>query len=213
MAVNLELKDLVHDIAASIKRIDARRPQAANVRTGVLYQPGIGPHPETQAVNLIVTELAELASDRYSKRLQIGVPYPMGRQKCDLCIGDPVSWNWAVEIKMLRLMGDNGKPNDNMLMHILSPYPNDRSALTDCLKLANSGLAGRKAVVIYGFDYPGRPMDPAIEAFEVLAARWVSLIDRAVGSYNDLVHPVHTEGRVFGWEVGSIDGEHATIEG
>jgi hypothetical protein len=36
---------------------------------------------------------------------------------------------------MLRLMGDNGKPNDNMLMHILSPYPSHRSALTDCQKL------------------------------------------------------------------------------
>jgi hypothetical protein len=33
------------------------------------------------------------------------------------------SWEWAIEIKMPRLMGDNGKPNDNMLMHILSPYP------------------------------------------------------------------------------------------
>ena len=30
----------------------------------------------------------------------------------------------------LRLKGDNGKPNDNMLMHILSPYPQHRSALT-----------------------------------------------------------------------------------
>jgi hypothetical protein len=36
-------------------------------------------------------------------------------------VGDPV--DWAIEVKMLRLMGDNHKPNDNMLMHILSPYP------------------------------------------------------------------------------------------
>jgi hypothetical protein len=27
----------------------------------------------------------------------------------------------AIEVKMLRLMGDNGKLNDNMVMHILSP--------------------------------------------------------------------------------------------
>lgn len=141
IGVNLELKDLVHDIAASIKRIDERRPQAANARTGAIYQPGIGPHPETQAVNLVVAELAKLASARYSERLHVAVSYPVGRQKCDLCIGNPPAWNWAVEIKMLRLMGDNGKPNDNMLMHILSPYPNDRSALTDCLKLANSGFS------------------------------------------------------------------------
>jgi hypothetical protein len=70
----------------------------------------------------------ELSSIRYSNRLRVVVPYPIGRQKCDLCIGVPPSWEWAVEIKMLRLMGDNGKPNDNMLRHILSPYPNDRSA-------------------------------------------------------------------------------------
>ena len=50
-------------------------------------------------------------------------------------------------------------------MHILSPYAGDRSALTDCVKLLESGLTGRKAVVIYGFDYPNLPMDPAVEAF------------------------------------------------
>jgi hypothetical protein len=61
----LELVELVRDIATSIKRIDERRPQAANVRTGALYQPGIGPHPESQAVNLIVHELAALAPERW----------------------------------------------------------------------------------------------------------------------------------------------------
>ena len=62
-------------------------------------------------------------------------------------------------------------------------------------------LVGRKAVVIYGFDYPSLPMDPAIEAFELLASRWIRLIARGVGSYKNLVHPVHREGRVFGWEI------------
>jgi hypothetical protein len=199
-----ELADLVLDVAACIKRVDARRPQAGNVRTGAMYQAGIGPHPETQAVNLVVRELATLAPDRYRSRLQIGVPYPAGRQKCDLCIGNSQGWEWAIEIKMLRIMGDNGKPNDNMLMHILSPYPNHRSALTDCLKLADSGLTGRKAILIYGFDYPSFPMDPAIEAFEVLASRRVRFGTRAVAAYRDLIHPVHREGRVFGWEINGI---------
>jgi hypothetical protein len=102
---------------------------------------------------------------------------------------------------MLRLMGDNGKPNDNMLMHILSPYPNDRSALTDCVKLLESGLPGRKAMVIHGFDYHNLPMELAVEAFETLAGRWVRLGPRYVSHYSDLVHPVHVAGRVFGWEV------------
>jgi hypothetical protein len=110
----------------------------------VLYQPGIGPHPETQAVELIVSELQQLFPDRYSDVTKTNILYPAGRKKCDLCIGASPSWEWAVEIKMLRLMGDNGKPNDNMLMHILSPYPANRSALTDCVKLLESGLGGRK---------------------------------------------------------------------
>jgi hypothetical protein len=197
----LELSQLIDDISVCIKRIDARRPQAANVRTGAVYQPGIGPHPETQAVALIVTELQQFDKARYGGLVQTNISYPQGRQKCDLCFGTSPSWEWAIEIKMLRLMGDNGKPNDNMLMHILSPYPTDRSALTDCVKLSESGLPGRKAVIIYGFDYPNLPMDPAVEAFETLAGHWVGLGPRCTGHYSKLVHPVHAAGRVFGWEV------------
>ena len=197
----MELADFVRDIAAAIKRIDERAPRAANQRTGVLYQPGIGPHPETQAVALIVSELCTNSDQRYAGRLNTGVGYVGSRQKCDLCIGTSPNWEWAIEVKMLRLMGDNGKPNDNMLMHILSPYAADRSALTDGPKLLNSGLVGRKAIVIYGFDYSGLLMDPAIEAFEVLAGRQVVLGPRAVAAYSDLVHPVHQHGRVFGWEL------------
>jgi hypothetical protein len=98
-------------------------------------------------------------------------------------------------------MGDNGKPNDNILMHILSPYPQDRSAVTDCSKLIDSGFSGRKAVVIYGYDYPEFSMDPAIQAFEILSRSTVQLGERAVASYDELVHPVHRTGRVFAWEV------------
>jgi len=103
---------------------------------------------------------------------------------------------------MLRLMGENAKANDNMLMHILSPYAIHRSALTDCEKLLGSGLGVGKAVVIYGFDYPDLPMDPAITAFERLAQAQVALGPRATAAYRALVHPVHREGRVFGWELG-----------
>lgn len=55
---------------------------------------------------------------------------------------------------------------------------------------------------IYGFDYPDLPMDPAVEAFETLASRFVKLGPRSVATYAGLVHPVHVAGRVFGWEIG-----------
>jgi hypothetical protein len=102
---------------------------------------------------------------------------------------------------MLRLMGDNSKPNDNMLMHILSPYPSHRSALTDCQKLAASGFSGSLAVLIYGYDYDALPMEPAVEAFEQLAESRVRLGPRQAASFDGLIHPVHRRGAVFVWEV------------
>ncbi len=102
---------------------------------------------------------------------------------------------------MHRLMGDNGKPNDNMLLHLLSPYPAHRSAVTDCSKLARSGFSQRKAIVIFGYEHDGWPMAPAIEAFECLASRSSELVPVPSASFDRLIHPVHQRGSVFGWEV------------
>jgi hypothetical protein len=98
-------------------------------------------------------------------------------------------------------MGDNGKPNDNMLMHVLSPYPAHRSAVTDCYKLARSTLGKRKAVMIVAYEYEDWPAEPAIDAFEALAGRQTRLGTRFVAAFDDLVHPVHRSGAVFVWEI------------
>ena len=45
----------------------------------------------------------------------------------------------------------------------------DHSAITDCRKLAESGFAGRRAILIYGFDDPQRPLVWLIDAFEAIA--------------------------------------------
>src|SRR5690349_20639997 len=112
-----------------------RGPVAVGARTKVAFQAGIGPHSESEAIRLVLNELSAIKPEVY-EHYQTGVPYPQSaRRKCDLCLGNPPDWTWAVEAKMLRLYGDNGKLNDNMLMHILSPYPEHRSALTDCQKL------------------------------------------------------------------------------
>jgi hypothetical protein len=202
----IELARLVEDFAAAIQRADSRGPQAIGSRTGRAYQPGIGPHTESQTIRLVVEEL--IALDNEYALHTLDVPYPgSSRQRCDWCLGSSPSWQWAIEVKMLRLFGDNGKLNDNMLMHILSPYPAHRSALTDCGKLAGSGLPGRKAIMIFGYDYDGWTMDPAIEAFETLAWEHVALGGRHEAAYSQLVHPVHKHGRVFAWEMASTQVE------
>lgn len=200
-SADLLLGNIVQDFAAAVERVDALRPVAINQRSGVSFQPGIGPHTEANTVRLVFSDLASMFRDVYADH-SLGVPYGDGsRQSCDLCLGHAPSWAWAIEVKMLRLMGDNGKPNDNILMHILSPYPQHRSALTDCDKLRASVLGDRRAVMIFGYDYVGWPMDPAIEAFETLAHSRGLLGPREHASFDGLTHPVHQRGRVFAWQV------------
>lgn len=197
----MALDAFVSDFAAGMKAADARRPQAANARSKKLFQPGIGPHTEPQTVALVMAELELAFPDRYGDRYQLEVPYAAGLKACDLCVGMGKSWDWAIEIKMIRFLGDNGKPNEHVLLRVLSPYPGHRSAVTDCQKLLDSGLIGRKALVIYGYDAEDWPLEPAIEAFEILASRRVVLTDRIEASFAGLIHPVHSSGRVLGWEI------------
>jgi hypothetical protein len=92
---------------------------------------------------------------------------------------------------MLRFMGDNGKPNDNMLMHILSPYAKHPKRADDCQKLTGSGFELPYALLIYGYDHDDWPMEPAVEAFEQLARYRVQLGPRQLASFDGLIHPVH----------------------
>lgn len=127
---------------------DAKKPQQVSSRTRKAYQPGLGPHTESKTVDLVMAGADEPDRSRYGAYVT-GVRYPgPGRvRRCDVVVA-----GWAVEVKMLRIMGDNGKPNDNMLMHILSPYEQHRSAVTDCRKLAETSLGPRKAVLIFGYE-------------------------------------------------------------
>ena len=191
-----KLQDFVSALARAIGQADNEKPIWTSPK-GREYQPGIGPHTEKKTLEL-ATDCIELTQVVPSIRLELSYPHQT-RNRCDVAIGDPVEW--AIEVKMFRRMGDNGSPNDNMMKHILSPYSQDRSALTDCSKLLKSGFNAKFGIVIYGYDYPEFPMDPGVDAFEVLANKKVKLGKRLTASFDELVHPVHKEGRVFGWEI------------
>ncbi len=142
-------------------------------------------------------------ADPYAGAIRTSVSYPSAkRQKCDLIISK--SPGWAIEVKMLRLLGDNGKPNGNAVKYILSPYPTHRSALTDCSKLNDSQFAERKAVLIFGYEVPKLPLLDMIMAFEILADQKVVLGKRHAAYFDQLIHPVHTSGAVYAWEIEGI---------
>jgi hypothetical protein len=199
MYIAPSLEEIVRDFAAGMKAADAKRPVAQSARSQRTYLPGLGPFSEALTVKLVMNELQQMYLERY-RNCALEVSYPeQSRSKCDLCIGTAPCWDWAIEVKMLRLLGDNGLPNDNMLMHILSPYAEHHSALTDCEKLVASALMGKKAILIYGYECKQRPMECAIAAFEKLAG--LDPANRFYASADGLIHPVHQHARVFAWSL------------
>lgn len=179
-------------------QVDSMCPQAVSLRSKRVFRAGIGPHAEDTAVRMTVERMRLTNADRYA-HLLCGVPYPGSKQKCDLAIGLPPSF--AAEVKMARLSGDNGKPDDTAIKDLLSPFPVDRSAVTDCVKLLSFGLSTSVAVIIYGFDDVRRPLMRALDAFERLAAGGVRLGERHTHALEGLTHPIFSSGLVAGWTV------------
>jgi hypothetical protein len=194
------LERLTRDLAAAVATVDARQPIAVNKKSGASFEAGLGPHSETETFALILTE-AQCTDGTWLLGVTYSVPYPhQKRQRCDARVVTK-DGTLFLEAKLLRLKGDNGKPNDNMLMHILSPYPQHRSVLTDCLKLSHSGFGGQTAVVILGYSYPDMSLEPAVNAFETLAGKVVKLGKRFEASFSGLCHRVHREGKVMAWQI------------
>ena len=135
------------DFAAALKIVDAREPDHVS-RSGRAYQPGIGPFAEDVAVDLITREMKTARPGVYDT-MNCHVAYSGSKQKCDLVIDGAVPFH--IEIKMARLYGNNGKPDDTGIKDILSPFVADRSAVADAVKLtrdASLGHARREAQVV-----------------------------------------------------------------
>ena len=122
----IQLPQFVEDFATAMTAADARRPQWVSKRSGRAYRPGIGPHEENAAVALTLDELRRQPRHEALRCGQF-LPYvDATNQKCDMWLGEPP--DWAVEVKMARFKGDNGKLDDNSMKDLLSPYEADHSA-------------------------------------------------------------------------------------
>ena len=156
------------------------------------FQPGVGPYGEPQLVKLVAAELNSLP--RYAKLVRT-------KRTPDLLI----SGLWAIEIKITRPYGDNGKEAENWAVNLLHPYRGNVSSIGDCFKLLDYAGPERRAVVVIGYEHaPARiDLSPLIESFEAIArnvAR-IGLSERYEIHRTGLVHPVHQGLRVIAWEV------------
>jgi len=183
----LELDVFVNDFADALAAVDRSGAQHKH------FQPGIGPFGEADAIRAALTELKAKHATHYAKAITRRLP--------DLLI--PAAW--ALELKIIRPYGDNGKPAEHWSENILHPYPGNTSSLGDCLKLLEAMLPERKAVVIFGYEHsPAQvPLDTAISAFELIAANVLSirLGPRIHTKRQGFIHPVHQALRVFAYEI------------
>jgi hypothetical protein len=127
--------------------------------------------------------------------------YPNSRRQCDLVIPG----EWAIEFKLLRPFGDNGKEAEHWSENVLHPYPGNVSSIGDCIKLIESGFPERKAIVVFGYEHSPPQIDitPAVESFEIIAKEVVgiALSERLSAKFGPLIYPVHQQGKVFGWQI------------
>jgi len=108
-----------------------------------------------------LTYPSELADHSVSN---VEYPYPgNAKSACDLVIGSVADqrnsgrpFEWAIEVKRIQLVGDNGKNNDYGITKLLPPYRKDRSVTHDAHRLSAFGAAKKLAVIVIGFDFaPG----------------------------------------------------------
>jgi hypothetical protein len=183
----VDLVALVEDLADALVAVDASK--AAHKQ----FRPGIGPFGEADAARAALAWLKDAKPQEYSAAATKRLP--------DLLIPG----QWAVELKVVRPFGDNGLPAEHWSENVLHPYPGNTSSLGDCIKLLASGLSERKAVVIFGFEHTPTqvPLETALSGFELLARELLSLrlSSRHEVLRKGLVHPVHQQLRVYGYEV------------
>ena len=178
-----------------MRAIDATRPVGASGR----FRPGVGPLTETEVVGLLVNELRKTRPESYESCAPRG--YPRSRSTCDIVIPGA----WAIEVKLARPFGDNGRPAERWSENLLYPYAGNTSSIGDCLKLLGSGFGERKGIMVLGYEHtPARiPLEPAIHGFELLADAIVGiqLSARTEVLVTGLIHDFHQQARVYGWEV------------
>jgi hypothetical protein len=182
----MELDEIVSDIGAGLVCVDRCGESFRS------FQPGVGPYGEPQLVRRIATYLNGLP--KYNSLVRT-------KREPDLLIPN----EWALEFKIARPYGDNGREAENWSVNLLHPYPGNVSCVGDCFKLL--GLSGpeRKAVVVIGYEHiPTKiSLTPLVEAFEVVAQRIarIELSARVETRIDNLIHLVHQSARIFAWQV------------
>lgn len=179
----MEYIEIVKTIADILKEFDAEIPVHKT------FRPGIGPFGEPQIVGVIAQRLSAKGIAAQTKRTP------------DL----DIQHQWAIEFKIVRPFGDNGKEAENWSVNMLHPYAGNVSLIGDAIKLSTLGSYTCKGLFVIGYEHsPAKiSLDPLLDSFESIA-RQVMRIDlggRIEQKREGLVHSEHQVLRCIGWQL------------
>jgi hypothetical protein len=183
---DLSLRHIVESFADALVAIDS---------SGIPFRdfsPGVGPYGEPQLLSQVAARLNSVL--------------PCEGRICTKRTPDLlVPEKWAIECKIARPFGDNGKPAENWSVNLLHPYAGNTSLLGDCLKLNALVTNEKKAALVIGYEHspPQISLAPLLAAFEFIARNVINLRlgERVAVTREGLVHPIHQQLTVAAWEV------------
>lgn len=165
----MNLEGLLERFSEGLVAVDSTTTHSsANQRTGEVYLPGV----KTMREPIFVKELSSWWIEKYGtdfnpkNACQTEVKYPdVPRAKCDMIFSTDGSSldkpEWAIEVKHIALVGNNGKNNDYGVPKILSPYLKDRSLIHDIQRMQQYPIGKKQAVIGYCFEYSFETCDEA----------------------------------------------------
>ena len=188
----MELEVIVGRLVEALVKVDSMTETQRESRSGSgAYIQCVGTLWEDDFTKQALIQWNEARPNDFSgfSESWVEVKYPTRRGKCDLCIrssdydpgiGEP-AFEWAIEMKYVRFIGDNGKNNDYGVTKVASPYRKDSSSVLDAERLLEFNLAKRKAIVMYGFEFDTASHDHAVLWCETVsdAAERAKNMDRA----------------------------------
>ena len=155
----MDLSHIVKRFAQGLLAVDeTNRVTRTNARTNEEYLPGVAAMAEPVLTSHIAAWWRAAHPEDLGEDLELAceVPYPsVARAQCDLLLRDRVTLKpiWAIEVKRIQLVGNNGKTNDYGVAKMLSPYLKDRSLRHDLMRLNESGFNCSAATIVYAFSY------------------------------------------------------------
>ena len=179
----VQIAELVGVVADTLKDFDNEGPVHKT------FQPGIGPFGEPQLIKEVALRLTNQ-----------GFPARTHRTP-DLDIGN----TWAVEFKIVRPFGDDGRLAESWSQNLLHPYVGNTSLIGDALKLMSMKGYRHSCLfaICYEHEIPLVDLEPLLCSFELIAGSvmQIPLSGRVEERRGALVHPTHQVLRCVAWEL------------